>query len=198
MGVTWQVGGLGQGCQICFLSQIREIWLFLGLVGVRKFCWLFGFFLHALGAGVKTPLGITHYIRHYRGLTCWTAAGTLLGTTCPDSVCVLTHTHSHSLPGYYSTGADTGFPDWGGGGGVKTFTSTPPPLEKHPHSWTFTSTPPWTLSAWRHPPSVKLKNTPTLGPSQAHIPWAWTLPVWRHPQSKGGGGVIGPGHAHFA
>ena len=41
-----------------------------------------------------------------------------------------------------------------GGGGVKTFTSTPPPLddcvtsstlrkiEKHPHPWTFTSTPP--------------------------------------------------------
>ena len=50
-------------------------------------------------------------------------------------------------------------------GGVKTFTSTPPPLdivrvtspalrkiEKRPHSWTFTSTPPpWTLPVWRHP-----------------------------------------------
>ena len=32
---------------------------------------------------------------------------------------------------------------------------------------TFTSTPPWTLSAWRHPPSGKLKNTPTLAHSQA-------------------------------
>ena len=36
---------------------------------------------------------------------------------------------------------------------------------------------PWTLSAWRHPPSKKLKNTPTLGHSQAppppfgHCPW---------------------------
>ena len=38
-------------------------------------------------------------------------------------------------------------------GGVKTFTSTPPP--------------PWTLSAWRHPPSGKLKNAPTLEHSQA-------------------------------
>ena len=50
-------------------------------------------------------------------------------------------------------------------------------IHKHPP-------PPWTLSAWRHPPSEKLKNTPTLGHSQAPPPW--TLPVWRHPHSKGG------------
>ena len=80
------------------------------------------------------------------------------------------------------TGADTGFPE---GGGVKTFHKHPPldivcvtssalrKIEKHPHSWT--------LSAWRH---------------HKHPPW--TLPVWRHPHSKGGGGVIGPGHEHFA
>ena len=42
------------------------------------------------------------------------------------------------------SGADTGFPEVG---------------VKH--------TPPWTLSAWRHPPSKKLQNTPTLGHSQA-------------------------------
>ena len=41
------------------------------------------------------------------------------------------------------------------GGGVKTFTSTPPP---------------WTLFAWRHPPSGKLKNAPTLEHSQAPPP----------------------------
>ena len=42
-------------------------------------------------------------------------------------------------------------------------------IEKHSHSWTFTNThpPPWTLAASRHPPSEKLKNTPTLGHSQA-------------------------------
>ena len=41
------------------------------------------------------------------------------------------------------SGADTGFPEGGG----ETFTSTPPP---------------WTLSAWRHPPSEKLKTPPLL------------------------------------
>ena len=30
--------------------------------------------------------------------------------------------------------------------------------------------PPWTLPAWRHPPSQNLKNTPTLGHSQAPPP----------------------------
>ena len=49
-------------------------------------------------------------------------------------------------------------------------------IHKHP--------PPWTLSAWRHPPSGKFKNTPTLGHSQAPPPW--TVPVWHHPHSKGG------------
>ena len=34
----------------------------------------------------------------------------------------------------------------------------------------FTSTPPWRLSAWRHPPSENLKNTPTFGHSQAPPP----------------------------
>ena len=58
-----------------------------------------------------------------------------------------------------------------GGGGVKTFTST------HTH--------PWTLSAWRHPPSEKL-NPPFLN-IHKHTP-PWTLPVWRHPHCKGGGG----------
>ena len=81
-----------------------------------------------------------------------------------------------------SAGADPGFLKRGGGSrrGYRIFHKHPPPLdivrvtssdlrkfEKHPHSWTFTSTPPpWTLSAWRHPPSEKLKNTPTLGHSQ--------------------------------
>ena len=45
------------------------------------------------------------------------------------------------------TGADTGFPEGG------DFTSTPPP--------------PWTLSAWRHPPSGKMKNTPLPPPTIA-------------------------------
>ena len=67
------------------------------------------------------------------------------------------------------------------GGGVKAFTSTPP-LGHCPR---------------RHPPSKKLKNTPTLGHSQAHPP----LDIARVTSSTfqgGGGGVIGPGHAHFA
>ena len=50
------------------------------------------------------------------------------------------------------SGADTGFPEGGGGEDI----------HKHP--------PPWTLSAWHHPPSEKLKNTPTLGHSQAPPP----------------------------
>ena len=54
---------------------------------------------------------------------------------------------------------------------------TPPLLDIHKH-------PPSTLSAWRHPPSEKWKNTPTL----RHSPPPWTLPVWRHPHSKGGRG----------
>ena len=51
------------------------------------------------------------------------------------------------------TGADTGFPERGGGEDIP---QAPPP--------------PWTLFAWRHPPSGKLKNTPTLGHSQAPPP----------------------------
>ena len=54
--------------------------------------------------------------------------------------------------------------------------------------------PPWTLSAWRHPPSEKLKNTPTLGHSQAHPP---PLGQWRHPhwsRSRLVPVTIGPGH----
>ena len=58
-------------------------------------------------------------------------------------------------------GADTGFPE----GGVK-----------HP---------PWTLSAWRHPPSTKLKNTPTLGHSQAPPPTPLDI---AHVTFQGGGG----------
>ena len=45
----------------------------------------------------------------------------------------------------------------------------------------------------RDPPSENLKNTPTLGHSQA--PPRWTLPVWRHPHSKGGQGDH-PCHTH--
>ena len=45
------------------------------------------------------------------------------------------------------TGADTGFHEGGGGEDIPQ------------------APPPWTLSAWRHPPSEKLKNTPTLGHS---------------------------------
>ena len=67
------------------------------------------------------------------------------------------------------TAADTGLPDFlkgGGGGGGEDIPQAPPPLdivcvtssalrkiEKHPHSWTFASTPPWTLPVWRHPHS---------------------------------------------
>ena len=43
--------------------------------------------------------------------------------------------------------------------------------------------PPWTLSAWRHSPSGKLKNTPTRGHSQSPPPPPWTLSAWRHPPS---------------
>ena len=89
---------------------------------------------------------------------------------------------------------------WRGGGGVKTFHKHPTPLGpclcdviRPPEYWKtpplldIHKHPPWTLSAWRHPPSEKLKNTPTLGHSQAPPP-PWTLPVWRHPHSKGGCG----------
>ena len=64
--------------------------------------------------------------------------------------------------------------------GYRIFHKHPPPLdivrvtssalrkiEKHPHSWTFTSTPP-----------------------------PWTLPVWRHPHSKGGAGWSPLSHTH--
>ena len=61
------------------------------------------------------------------------------------------------------TGADTGFPEGG------DFTSTPPP--------------PWTLSAWRHSPSGKLKNTPlpplllpkkrTAAAQKTELPKSW-------------------------
>ena len=81
-------------------------------------------------------------------------------------------------------------------------------IPKHHH-------PPWTLSAWRHPPSEKLKNTPhswtfkstptpldivrvtssALRKIEKHPhSWAftstppWTVPVWHHPHSRGGGG----------
>ena len=105
------------------------------------------------------------------------------------------------------TGADTGFPE---GGGLKTFTSTPPPLdivcvtssalrkiEKHPHSWTFTSTPPWTLSAWRHPPSGELKNTP---PPPLLLPQKRTAAAQKTelPKSWGGGGCSPPGPYAYA
>ena len=45
------------------------------------------------------------------------------------------------------TGADTGFPEKGGGG---------QDIHKHTHT-------PWTLSAWRHPPSKKWQIPPLLG-----------------------------------
>ena len=86
---------------------------------------------------------------------------------------------------YHLSGADTGFPEGGGGEApplghcprdvirppkncetpplldihkhhppldiVRVTSSALPKIEKHTHSWTFTSTPPWTL--WRHPHS---------------------------------------------
>ena len=84
----------------------------------------------------------------------------------------------------WNTGADTGFPE---GVGVKTFTSTPPPLdivrvtssalrkiEKHPHPWTFTSThPPLDIVRVTSSALKKLKNTPPLGHCPcdvSHIP----------------------------
>ena len=70
------------------------------------------------------------------------------------------------------TGADTGFPEGGGGAWRRS--------QAHTHT-------PWTLSAWRHPPSRKLKNTPTLGHSQAPAP---PLDIARMTSStfRGGGG----------
>ena len=93
----------------------------------------------------------------------------------------------HPLKLFIRPGADPGFPE--GGGGVKTFTSTPPPpgtlsavtssaLQKMTNTPTLGHSqaphPPWTLSACRYPPPEKLKNTPTLAHSQAPPPW--TLP----------------------
>ena len=71
------------------------------------------------------------------------------------------------------TGADTGFPEGGGG-----FHKHHPPL-------------PWTLSAWRHPPSGKLKNTPLpplLLPQKKdrRCPKNWVA------QKLGGGGCSPP------
>ena len=80
------------------------------------------------------------------------------------------------------SGADPGFLKGGGvQARIQDFSQAPPP--------------PWTLSAWRHPPSENLKNTPTLGHSQAPPP-PWTLPVWRHPHSKGGAGWLPLSHTH--
>ena len=97
---------------------------------------------------------------------------------------------------------------WRGGGGVKTFTSTPPPLdivrvtsstlrkiEKHPHSWTFTSTPLLDIARVTSPtfqggPWIRhcilglqaKKGGPTLGPMLKSL----------HRGPKGGGGVRTP------
>ena len=53
---------------------------------------------------------------------------------------------------------------WGGGGEgiVRVTSSALQKVEKKPHSWPITSTPPWTLSAWRHPPPLLAipKRTP--------------------------------------
>ena len=86
----------------------------------------------------------------------------------------------HFLMAYY-TGADrpTGFPEGGGGGRedvhkhthplniVRVTSSALQKIEKHPHSWTFTSTPP--------PLDIARMTSSTF--------------------RGGGGGVIGPGHA---
>ena len=68
------------------------------------------------------------------------------------------------------TGADTGFPEGG------DFTSTPPP---------------WTLSAWRHPPSGKLKNTP-LPPLLLPKKRTTAAQKTELPKSWGGGGAAAP------
>ena len=93
---------------------------------------------------------------------------------------LLLHRHSHRL--FHITGADPGFLKGGPGADTGFFTSTPPPLdivrvtssalrkfEKHPHSWTFTST-----------------------PSPGHCPYD----VIHTPKSKGGGRVITPVTQH--
>ena len=92
---------------------------------------------------------------------------------------LLLHRHSHRL--FHITGADPGFLKGGPGADTGFFTSTPPPpldivrvtssalrkFEKHPHSWTFTST-----------------------PSPGHCPYD----VIHTPKSKGGGQGNHPCH----
>ena len=76
------------------------------------------------------------------------------------------------------SGADTGFPE----GGVKTFTS-PPPLGHCPRDVIH---PP---ENWKTPPLLDIHKHPP--PPLGHCP----CDVIHIPR---GGGVIGPGHAHFA
>ena len=85
------------------------------------------------------------------------------------------HRHGWTYRIGYHAGADPGFLK-GGGPGTDTrfFTSTPPldivrvtssdlrKFEKHPTLGHSQAPPPWTLSAWRHPTSENLKNTPLL------------------------------------
>ena len=112
------------------------------------------------------------------------------------------------------SGADPGFLKGGGGPGADTrfFTTTTPlghcprdvirpqKIEKDPRSWTFTSTPPWTLSAWRHPPSENWKGPPLLD-IHKHTPLGHcpcdVIHRIRHcilglQAKKGGGPTLGP------
>ena len=54
--------------------------------------------------------------------------------------------------------------------------------------------PPWTLSAWRHPPFRKIEKHPHSWTSQAPPPWA--LPMWRHPHYKGVEVITPVTHTH--
>ena len=79
---------------------------------------------------------------------------------------------------------------WLGGGGVDCPTFYTDNRRGYRISWRggfHKHPPPWTLSAWRHPPSVKLKNTPlpplllpkkrTAAAQKTELPKSWGPPL---------------------
>ena len=111
--------------------------------------------------------------------SCAVAADPQPHSTTPTPALTVTwlpHLHLLLLGTTTTTGADTGFPERGGGQDIHKHPPPPlghcprdvirtstPPLDivrvtssalktiKYTHSCTFTSTPPWTLPVWRHP-----------------------------------------------